>query len=311
MFLVILNCVFFITTFVVFTQCQIVPDMKNSTLVLSLAELAYNAYHTYDPHRAHSSTSWRNSTLEWQYVSSIGWHDNTDPRGNVYTDVTDKVAVVAFKGTSPGSLSDSEQDNVCFSCCCSRKCEKASCDLDSFNKEFVPRSYYQLAIESYRKTKLLLPDHQIWFVGHSLGAMVASTAALTLCEYSVGFASPGDKLFATRVDLPLECEQKIHHIGYHLDPLFKGECGLLCRLAGYYIDAKCHLGVTCTYNDTVTEPHVALRNSFHDVYETGFPWYIRYHTLAWLIDNILKDGRPVPDCVRETNCTESCDQTRS
>ena len=328
---------------------SIPPDMTNTTLVWSLAELASNAYHPWDNSTDIQPKSWRNETNLWQYVSSFGWtnDDTPDPRGHIFTHVADKVSVIAFKGTSPRSKSDSEQDNYCFGCCCNSVCKEDTCDISAFKEWFIKKSYFHLSKEGLEEAKAKLPGQEIWFVGHSLGAVVASTAALELGHYAVGFAAPGDQLFATRAELKIENQDKVHHVGYHLDPIYKGSCGLTCRIAGYYVDSKCHLGKTYTYNDTsialaeidrserlyhdmsIGHQTFLINNHYKtgdwhselvqadsqvkiarvimsDVVNTGFPWYIRYHTLGWLIDNILKKELPVPIGDKETECVESC-----
>lgn len=291
------------------TSLKLEPDITDIKEVLGLAELSANAYHS-----SVNSSSWRNTTGDWQWVATHGW-DNTEKqqkvlRYHIFFHTSKPVTAIAYKGTSPGDKWDADEDNCLFSCCCStKKCADNTCNIDEFNEEFLPNSYHFLTSESIKEAKTLDPSRQIWFTGHSLGAVVASTAALKYCEPSVGFSAPGDKMFATRVkDLSLDCDHLVHHVGYYHDPIFTGTCGWLCRWAGYNIDSKCHLGKTCEFDDDVDEPEVVLRNVANDISAYG-PHWIRYHTINWFIDNILSKRPSLPQCDVEISACSDCSAT--
>lgn len=282
------------------------PDVQNITEVLGLAELAANAYHSSLLQNTIGPFAWRNSTLEWMYVKSFGWNSTGRLRGHIYKHNEKSIVTIAFKGTSPGSKEDASEDNCIFGCCCSvASCSNNTCDLDLFLSDYVPKSYYTLALESYRSAKEEYPDSQIWFTGHSLGGMLAVTAGLAMCQPAVGFASPGDRLFAERTNISLACSDLVHHIGYYRDPIFTGTCGWLCRLAGFYIDAKCHLGKSCMFTDPKLNSADVYKHVVQDIAIDG-PFSIRYHTINWFIDNVLSISETSPECFTESECVDSC-----
>lgn len=49
----------------------------------------------------------------------------------------------------------------------------------------------------------MYPDSNIWIIGHSLGGALASLLGATFGTPVVAFESPGEKLAASRLHLPL------------------------------------------------------------------------------------------------------------
>lgn len=49
----------------------------------------------------------------------------------------------------------------------------------------------------------MYPDSNIWIIGHSLGGALASLLGATFGAPVVAFESPGEKLAASRLHLPL------------------------------------------------------------------------------------------------------------
>lgn len=289
---------------------KIVPDVTNKTLVLSIAELAANAYH-YPESR--NTSVWRNTTGIWNYMYSYGWEID-GLRGHIFNHVEEDIIIMSIKGTSLNSAKDKESANLICSCnCCHSNCTN-ECDRDKL-LESLPHMYLSLLLLAYYDIEQEYPGHQIWFTGHSMGSVIASLAGIRTCNPVVGFSAPGEQLFADRIGLKHECDgdniPSIYHFGYYRDPIYVGNCGWLCNLAGYRMDSKCHHGYECTYSNTDDdeseppgEPHGFNENN-DELLPLG-SGMIYYHTINFLIDKIIKPFEKVPLCYAEFNCTEKC-----
>lgn len=153
-----------------------------------------------------------------------------------------------------------------------------------------PPSGARSSTHLYNNLTHLYPHAQIWLTGHSLGGALASLLGVTFGAPTVAFESPGDRLAARRLHLPLppgmggETVTHVYHTAGpfplallpldlsqgHLgaddprprsrstppaDPIPNGACtGKLssCYAAGFALEARCHLGQTVLY-DTVNE----------------------------------------------------------
>jgi len=295
------------------------PDVTNKTTVLSLAELAANAYR-YPEDR--NTSYWRNSTLQWEYMHSYGWKVD-GLRGHMFKHVQEDIIVISVKGTSLNSAKDKESANMICSCnCCYSNCTNA-CDRDRLLQS-LPNMYLSLLIKAYEEMRKNYSDYQFWFTGHSMGAVIAALAGVKTCNPAVGFSAPGEQLFADRIGLQHKCGDAlppIYHIGYYRDPIYVGNCGWLCSLAGYRMDSKCHHGYECTYKDSKDEtpetpeppdePHGMMqRLMFNELDELDLSplgsGMIYTHTINFLIDKVIKPADEVPKCFAEFNCTEKC-----
>ena len=306
-------------------QQQYRPNVTDKNEILSLAELAANAYLVPD---IRNTTKWRNSTDMYTYEYSYGW-DVDGLRGHVFKKRIDPVVVISVKGTSLNSAKDKESANLICSCnCCFSEC-KNECDKNKL-LESLPSMYLSLLIEAYTDAQTRYPpETKFWFTGHSMGSLISALAAVKTCNYAVGFSSPGEQLFANRIGLVHDCDddgtpddgndhkRTIFHFGYYKDPIFVGNCGWLCSVAGYRMDSLCHHGNECTYLDTEKndgkvdgEENIVYgyENTDIDVKtygKLGSGW-IHTHTINFLIDKIIKPQKTVPMCVPVNNCTETC-----
>ena len=137
---------------------------------------------------------------------------------------------------------------------------------------------------------------------------MASLLGTTYGFPAVAFESPGERLAATRLDIPLPPDiattgnhalAPVTHVYHTADPIPQGTCTgrtSPCAQAGYALETRCHLGTTILY-DTVGR----LRWSVD----------IRTHTIKQVINRILEEelwwefGRRVPRARAEEDCEVS------
>ena len=285
----------------------ILPDMTNKTLLLSVAELASNAYHMPD---IRNSTTWRNTTEMWYYEYSYGWEVD-GLRGHVFRNVVENTIVFSVKGTSLNSKKDKESANMICSCnCCFGNCT-GECDEQRL-KQGLPNMYFMLLISAYEDAMERYPGYTFWFTGHSMGAVVAALAGVKTCNPVIGFSAPGEQMFADRIELNHDCPSEpfppIYHVGYYKDPIYVGNCGWLCAVAGYRMDSRCHHGYECTYIDSTEEELLIMqRTETMEDYQRDLGSGLIYtHTINFLIDKVIAPQEEVPSCIAVTNCTEKC-----
>ncbi|KAK7054675.1 hypothetical protein VNI00_003138 [Paramarasmius palmivorus] len=134
-------------------------------------------------------------------------------------------------------------------------------------------------------------------VGHSLGGALASLLGSTFGLPAVAFESPGERLAAERLHLPLPPRLAnsssilpVTHVYHTADPIPQGVCtgfASACAQAGYALETRCHLGKSIVY-DTVGI----------------LGWYVdvRTHIIKDVIHRVLEaedveweEGRDVPE----------------
>ncbi|CED84793.1 alpha beta-hydrolase [Phaffia rhodozyma] len=271
------------------------PDVTDRETLSSLAKMTSNAYVL-------------PSDSEWFPIDGyntsvpVGWEPDADRlRGHIFASDDNSTVIISLKGTSAGLLgsggptakNDRFNDNLLFSCCCARvdftwfpvcdcyaggwKCEQ-TCVEKALIEESV---YYPIATNLYNNISNLYPHANIWLTGHSLGGALASLIGTTFGAPVVAYESPGDRMAAERLHLPLPPPLKKGEIGalthvYHTaDPIPMGTCtGKLssCYVAGFALEARCHLGETILY-DTVNK--------------LGWSVDIRTHRIGEVINRIL------------------------
>jgi lipase ATG15 len=303
--------IFLVALWFHFVAALSVPDATNKTLILSLAELSANAYH--EP-KERNTTLWRNSTEMWRYVSSYGWEID-GLRGHVFAHRVDKLLVVSVKGTTLNNDKDKESANLLCSCnCCYSNCTDA-CNRDRLLQS-LPNMYLTLLLSFHENLEKEFPDYEIWFTGHSMGAVIATLAAVKTCRPAVGYSSPGEQLFASRIGLHHDCTDEqppIYHVGFDQDPIYTGNCKWLCWMAGYRMDSLCHHGYECVYSDSVdddsnSEQRLQIQESIGahgGLRDLGSGW-IYTHTANYLIDKVIIPNENVPSCRPVENCSERC-----
>jgi lipase ATG15 len=148
------------------------------------------------------------------------------------------------------------------------------------------------------------PDANIWLVGHSLGGALASLLGTTFGFPVVAFESPGERLAARRLHLPLPPLSNasglpitpVTHVYHNADPIPQGACTGLrsaCASAGYALETRCHLGKIIVY-DTVGK--------------LGWRVSVQSHPIKEVILRVLEsdqqwgEGRDVPLAVEEVDC---------
>ncbi|EPZ31821.1 alpha/beta-hydrolase [Rozella allomycis CSF55] len=233
--------------------------------------------------------------------SSFGW-GNKGLRGHVFISTDESFIVVSFKGTTLGLSkkwdSDKYQDNLMFSCCCSKvditwkpmcPCVKGEkvCSLNCLKWwAHSDETYYHAAIKIVENVRINYPSSKIWFTGHSMGGSIASLLAATYEKSAaITFNAPGEKKFAEILNL--NPNPNVFHFGVSTDPIFNGACqGKLspCYAAGYAMETKCHLGKVCVY---------AKSGKFD----------ILHHQIKYFYDHFISKNI-VPKCYIESDCKD-------
>ncbi|KAL6305303.1 alpha/beta-hydrolase [Sparassis latifolia] len=301
------------------------PDVEDKHTISQLARMTGNAY------ALPEQKNWYDMDPAWNTSFPFGWEDSADGfRGHVFVSSMSNTVVLAIKGTTlqgPTSKKDKFNDNLLFSCCCARvdlswifstvcRCYayKWRCDNTCLRDALVQDSlFYNIGVGLVNNLTDLYPTANIWLVGHSLGGSLASLLGTTFGLPSVAFESPGERLAAQRLHLPLPPSSDsvtaygsapVTHVYHNADPIPQGACTgpySLCTQAGYALETRCHLGRSIVY-DTVGK--------------LGWRVDVATHRIAQVITKVIEadldsgwvgeDGieREVPIAREEVDCVD-------
>ncbi|KAJ4480640.1 Alpha/Beta hydrolase protein [Lentinula edodes] len=265
------------------------PDVRDINTLAQLARMSGNAY-VLGP----SGKNWYELDGAWNISFPFGYEDAQDGfRGHVFLSSDNSTIVLAIKGTTlqgPTSKKDKFNDNLLFSCCCARvdfswifhqvcDCYSGSwkCDNTCLSNALVEDSmFYTIGVNLVNDLRTLYPNANLWLVGHSLGGALASLLGSTFGLPAIAFESPGERLAAERLGLPMppapigptESQMSssgensiipslspVVHVYHTADPIPQGTCTgpfSPCSQAGYALETHCHLGKSIVF-DTVTE----------------------------------------------------------
>ncbi|PPQ63271.1 hypothetical protein CVT24_006796 [Panaeolus cyanescens] len=190
------------------------PDVGDLHTLAQLARMAGNAYAL--PGRK----NWYEVDHAWNRSFPFGWEADDGFRGHVFLSSDNSTIVLSIKGTTlqgPTSRKDKFNDNLLFSCCCARVdfswvlrtvCDCYAnhwrCDNQCLTDALIQDSlFYSIGVKLVDDLLKIYPGSHIWLVGHSLGGALASLLGATYGLPAVAFESPGEKLAATRLHLPL------------------------------------------------------------------------------------------------------------
>ncbi|KAF5373746.1 hypothetical protein D9758_000709 [Tetrapyrgos nigripes] len=307
------------------------PDIEDIHTLAQLARMSGNAY------ALPGQSNWYEVDQSWNTSFPIGWEDAQDGfRGHVFISSDNSTVVLSIKGTTiqgPTSKKDKFNDNLLFSCCCALvdlswifntvcKCYSNHwrCDDTCLSEALIEDSlFYSVGANLVHDLLLLYPTSNIWLVGHSLGGALASLLGSTYGLPAVAFESPGERLAAQRLHLPLPPSHPpsianttspfspysslpqvpITHVYHNSDPIPQGTCtgfASPCAHAGYALETRCHLGKSIVL-DTIGK--------------LGWRVDVRKHVIKDVITKVLEadvvwgtDGKVVPEAVEEVDCVD-------
>ncbi|KAG9048726.1 putative lipase atg15 [Tulasnella sp. UAMH 9824] len=251
------------------------PDIEDRETLLELAKMTGNAY-ALDS----GSTHWYPIDEKWNSSTPFGWDVDDDGfRGHVFATADNSTVVLSIKGTTLiGGGPTARKDKI--------------------NDNRPPQNLYN-------NLTYLYPNANIWIVGHSLGGALASLLGNTFGVPVVGFESPGERMAAKRLHLPMPPPSpynfdSTYHVYHTADPVPLGVCtgwNGLCSKGGYAMETRCHMGKSIVY-DTVEKKG----------------WYnsLARHPIKVVINQVLnedwgnatKGERPVPEASSEEDCVE-------
>jgi len=180
------------------------------------------------------------------------------------------------------------------------------CDSTCLSKALIEDSlFYSIGVKLIEDLMFLYPRSTIWLVGHSLGGGLASLLGSTFGLPAVAFESPGERLAAGRLHIPLPpsngslmTQVPVTHVYHNADPIPQGACtgfASACTQGGFALENRCHLGKTIVY-DTVNK--------------LGWKVDVRKHVIKEIITKVLEadleweEGRLVPLAREEENCVD-------
>ncbi|KAG6820848.1 hypothetical protein H0H93_010675 [Arthromyces matolae] len=285
------------------------PDVEDRHTLSQLARMSGNAYAL--PGRS----NWYDVDMAWNMSFPFGWEDKADGfRGHVFLSSDNSTIVLAIKGTTlngPTSKKDKFNDNLLAKYSLNVALLVLLCEGGSFMdfQNCVQLLQQSLALRRPRlidDLRLMYPTSNIWLVGHSLGGALASLLGSTYGFPAVAFESPGERLAAHRLHLPLPRLQNltrppvaVTHVYHSGDPIPQGACtgfGSPCTQAGFALETRCHLGKSIVF-DTIKK--------------LGWRVDVRRHVIRDVITKVLEldgveweEGREVPLAREEEDCMD-------
>ncbi|KAL0578678.1 hypothetical protein V5O48_003298 [Marasmius crinis-equi] len=313
------------------------PDVEDRHTLAQLARFGATLLHLILQHNDISSyrmagnayalpgrKNWYDLDGAWNTSFPVGWEDPENGfRGHVFISSDNSTIILSIKGTTlqgPTSKKDKFNDNLLFSCCCARVdftwifrtvCDCFmhgwTCGNSCLSKALIQESlFYSTGVGLVDDLLMLYPNANLVLVGHSLGGALASLLGSTFGLPAVAFESPGERLAAERLHLPLPPPSlqpsssvlPVTHVYHNADPIPQGACtgfASPCAQAGYALETRCHLGKSIVY-DTVGQ--------------LGWPVDVRTHPIKRVITRVLEiddveweEGRDVPKAVEEEDCS--------
>ncbi|KAF6749957.1 lipase [Ephemerocybe angulata] len=188
------------------------PDVEDRHTLAQLARMAGNAY------ALPGHSNWYDVDPAWNTSFPFGWEEGEGFRGHVFLSSDNNTVVLSIKGTTlngPTSRLDKYNDNLLFSCCCARHawvlrtvcdCYGSgwTCDNQCLSDALIEDSlFYSIGTKLVDDLLHIYPSANIWLVGHSLGGALSTLLGATYGLPAVALESPGERLAAQRLHLPL------------------------------------------------------------------------------------------------------------
>ncbi|KAF5387003.1 hypothetical protein D9615_001572 [Tricholomella constricta] len=286
------------------------PDVEDRHTLAQLARMAGNAYAL--PGRK----NWYEVDQAWNSSFPFGWEDSDGFRGHVFLSSDNSTVVLSIKGTTlngPTSKKDKFNDNLVdiswtFRTVCNCYAHNWRCDDPCLTNALIQDSlFYSIGVNLINDLRHIYPAANLWLVGHSLGGALASLLGSTYGLPAVAFESPGERLAASRLHLPLprlpnnptNPPVAVTHVYHSGDPIPQGACtgfGSPCAQAGFALETRCHLGKSIVF-DTVQK--------------LGWKVDVRRHIIRQVITKVLEiedveweEGREVPLARVEEHCVD-------
>ncbi|KAK7020488.1 alpha/beta-hydrolase [Favolaschia claudopus] len=292
------------------------PDVEDIHTLAQLSRMAGNAY------ARPGKKNWYDLDEAWNISFPFGWEDHENGfRGHLFLSSDNSTVVLAIKGTTlplngPTSKQDKYNDNLLFSCCCSRvdfswvfrkvcdcyrnswRCDNNWCDSYQFACAWLTSNRRLFGCPSW---------NHVWASCGGLWYAIKSLFYRHLRDRSHNTEAPGERLAAHRLHLPFPHTNgslnpflpAVTHVFHNADPIPQGACtgfNSPCAQAGYALETRCHLGKSIVF-DTVNK--------------LGWRVDVRKHVIKNVITNVLEaegveweDGRSVPLPREERNCVD-------
>lgn len=279
-------------------------NSKNENWYLEYPNIYNTVLMTYNSYFLINDTNWKKIPYN---TTEINIDPNLLKAFIFYGQINNEnVYFITIKGTTLFNKNDRFNDNLLFSCCYykesqlfNKTCElfptkNNECNKSCFNHNLInqyPNYYFKIGKIIVENIKKLIPfdNSKIFFIGHSLGGIIATYLGIYFNKIVLSYLSPGEKHFFDLVNIKNN-NDNVYHFTHNADLISNGKCGNYCWSFGYNIYTKCHTGFECIF-DAKKKLNISESLQSHKL-----DYFIKYILPYWEND--------LPICIKNTNCTE-------